>query len=235
MKMFHYILIVLFLLNSNVSNAEENLIIGMGGVKTNERVFKIGENILWEISKRMGVKIQLISLPALRATKMLRKGEIHAELSRIAAYKKKILTAIKVSEPIASLPFHAYTLLQNFTVKGWRSLKPYEIVYIRGHTFVDTYLNNHKTYAVDSARAAFRFLKAKRTDIYVEDILTAAPILNSTEFNNSGIKRLEPPVAFLSTYTFFSSKYPDFAKSYYKALVEIKKEGIYQKIFSETR
>lgn len=120
-------------------------------------------------------------------------------------------------------------------VKSWDSLKPYKIVHVRGHIFIETYLNNHKTFAVNSAKAAFLFLKVKRADLYIEEILTATPILNSPEFDGSGIRRLEPPVAILNTYTFFSSKFPDYAKKYHEALVEIKKEGIYQKIFLETQ
>lgn len=224
----------LFLLNSSASTAGESLIIGIAGVKTNERAFRIGKNILQEISKRMNVKIQLISLPAKRALIMLREGAIHAELTRVAAYKKKVPTAIKVEEPITSLPYHAYTQ-KKIIVDGWDSLKPYKIVHVRGHIFIETYLTNHKTFAVNSAKTAFLFLKAKRADLYIEEILTSTPILNSPEFDDSGIKRLDPPLAILNTFTFFSSKFPDYAKKYHKALVGIKKEGIYQKIFSETQ
>lgn len=85
----------MFLLNSSASNTEERLIIGIAGVKTNERSFRIGKNILQEISKRMNVEIQLISLPAERALIMLREGEIHAEFTRVAAYKKNFLLQLK--------------------------------------------------------------------------------------------------------------------------------------------
>ncbi len=230
------IVLVLFFICIRVGAAEESLIIGMGGSAENERVFRIGENLLSEISKRTGVKMQLIALPAKRATKMLRNGTIHGELSRIAQYKKEIPSAIKVEEPIASLIFYAYSSsLKKITVNGWKSLKPYKIVFIRGHVFVETHLNNQKIYAVNSAESAFRFLQLKRADLFVIDSLTASSFLSFPDFDHRSITKLEPPVDILNTYTFFSSKYSDFAKRYSKALVEMKKEGIHKKIMMETK
>lgn len=103
------IILILFFICIRVGAAEESLIIGMGGSVKNERVFRIGENLLSEISTRTGVKMQLVALPAIRATEMLRNGTIHGELSRIAQYKKTVTSAIKVEEPIASLIFYAYS------------------------------------------------------------------------------------------------------------------------------
>lgn len=166
---------------------------------------------------------------------MLRDGGIHAELTRVAAYNNKVPTAIKVEEPITSLPYHAYTLSKDIVIDGWDSLRSYKIVHVRGHIFIEPYLKNHSTFAVNSAKTAFLFLKAERADLYIEEILTANPILNSPELAGSGINRIDPPLAILNTYTFFSSKFPDYAKQYHKSLVEIKKEGIYKKIFLETK
>ncbi len=235
MKKLNCVILVVFLLNVSIAYAGEHIVIGIGNFDANDHVFRVGKNLLHEISKRMGVEIKLIPLPSERATYMLQHGKIHAELSRIDSYKNKVETAIKVEEPIASFPFHAYTLSQDIRIDGWDSLKPYKIVYVRGYVFPKIYLKNHNTHVVNSVKAAFAFIKSKRADLYIEEILTATSVLNSPDFDSTGIKRLEPPVTFLNTYTFFSSKYSDYAKSYHNALVEIKEKGIYQKILSETQ
>ncbi len=235
---FNFIFIFIFLnfISVRICVAEESLIIGMGGTKANERIFRASTKLLQDISIKMGVKIKLISLPGERATIMLKQGDIHAEFSRIASYQDEVsAVAIKVDEPIASIPYHIYTVSHDFRVNGWESLKPYNIVTVRGLYFVKKYLKDHKTQAVESAKNAFHFLKIKRADLFIETPLIADPFLNSPDFDNSGIKRLEPPVDFLHTYTFFSLKHVDLAKKYHKALLETKKEGTYYKIQAETK
>lgn len=230
------ILIVIFLLliSGRMSFAEETLVMGVV-TDESERTFRIAENLLQEISKKMGVEIKLTSLPAKRAIVSLKNGKIHGEFSRIASYQDSVPGAIKVKEPITSLPLHVYTVSQNFKVNGWDSLEPYSIVTVRGYSFVDNYLRDHKTYAVGSAKFAFGFLKAERADLFISDHLTASSILDSPDFDSESIKKLEPPVTVLNTYTFFSPKHPDFVESYHKALVEVKEEGVYQRIITETK
>ncbi len=60
-------------------------------------------------------------------------------------------------------------------------------------------------------------------------------ILNDHHFDATGIKRLEPPLTQLETYTFFAAQYSAIAEKYQQALVAMKKEGVYQSILVDTK
>ena len=218
-----------------MSRATEGLIIGFVADKS-ERSYRIGDRLLQEISKKMQIKITLISLPGKRAVVLLREGKIHADLSRIAAFQKRVPEAIRIEEFLASTPYYVYSsLAESFPVDDWDSLKPYKIVTVRGLVFIDQYLSEHHTHKVGSMKAAFGFIKNKRADLYIENVLAASAFLQSDDFDSEGITRLEPAIAILKSYTFFSARYPNFAKKYQQALEAIKEEGIYQDVFRETK
>ncbi|MFT5706369.1 MAG: hypothetical protein ACI9ES_000648 [Oceanospirillaceae bacterium] len=82
---------------------------------------------------------------------------------------------------------------------------------------------------------AFNFLRVKIADIFITFPIIANVALNSPCFNNEGIYRLEPSILLFDTYTFFSPKYPDLAKRFHQALVQLKESVTYQRIIDETK
>lgn len=226
--------LIISLLFSQYSNAKEPLKFSFV-IPENTQAFKIAKQLIKEISSRMTRDIVLLYYPAQRSKRLLERGLIHAELSRVASFQNLVPSAIRVEEYVTKIPYYAYSSMADvFTVKGWNSLKPYSIVIVRGFQFSEHYLQHHKTHKVGSSLAAFKFIKAKRADIFVESSLLAESILGVDGFDREGITRLEPPVDYLKAYTFFSHKYPKLAEQYESALINIKAEGILKKIINGT-
>ncbi len=222
-----------FIINFSVF-AQPSLTFSLVHDNPNDRIFKMGEKLLNEIGKRMKVDVRLLHLPAKRAEQLLKEGKIDADLSRVALYHKVASSAIKVPEPILSVPLYAYSATQSFKVAGWESLKKHKVVKVRGRVFFDNYLAEHNAYSVASHKMAFQFLQAKRADIFVCSRQIADIILDSPEFKANPPRRLEPAVINKFTHTYFAPHLVDEAKAFEQALIAIKAEGLYDKIFKET-
>lgn len=205
------------------------------GVEPDKWGYRASEQLLLAISKKLGITIELIPLPAKRATLWLKNGKIHGELGRLAIYSEVVPSAIKVPEPIITLPYYAYTNITGFMFTGLDSLKGHRIVTIRGFALANIILKDFETYQVASMMDAFEFIKANRAEFFIGNPMFAEEILNDKAFYPAGIRRLEPPVATWSSYTFFSGAFPQLAEDYHHALVELKDSGRYQKILADTK
>ncbi|EPJ54160.1 MAG: hypothetical protein OFPI_07530 [Osedax symbiont Rs2] len=222
-------------LHSGTTDPEQKILVALGGTGEQARVFRIAKRLLAEISKLSGLQLNLIYLPTKRATAMLRSGKIHAEMARIANYQQHVPDAIRITESVAGIAVHVYTVNANFKVAGWASLKPYTVLRVYGWLYTMQNLRQHQTYTVVTPLEGFRLLEAHRADVFPLDTLSASGLLSLPEFKNTQIKRLAPPIHMLHTYTFFAAKYPLLALRYQKALIELKQLGIYQQILKDTK
>ncbi len=214
------------------------LTFGIAGVTEQDLPFRLGSKVLQEISDKIGHKIELITLPIKRAKIMLLKGQIDAELVRIIEYQSDSESLIMISEPIAQLPFYAYSIRSDIKTKTPQDidkLKQLKIVGLRGQEFPKVFFNDSDLFYVDSVKSGFLFLHKERADVFIVDGISASTALNTLEQEKLGINRLEPPLAIINRHTFFSPENAEIAKKYEQALIEIKKEGIYDKIFRETK
>ncbi len=183
-----------------------------------------------EITKHMGVTYELRPLPASRAAILLERGEIHADLSRIAEFQEEVPTAVRVAEPFLQIPYYAYAKNLDLTVQGWESLKPYRLVTLRGFHIASVFLREHQTQFVDSTESALDFLMAGRADIFSMISTQVDSLLKLEKYQISGIKKLQPPIMVMDTYTYFSKKHSSYAPPYEEALVQVKKSGLYEKL-----
>ncbi|MFT5521115.1 MAG: polar amino acid transport system substrate-binding protein [Enterobacterales bacterium] len=217
----------------SVTFANETLIFSMNAKSINDEPYIIGKKIANEISKVMGLDINLIVLPGKRATLMLNNGKIHAELARAATYQKYVPDTIRVDEPIVSVPYYIYTNLPDNNFNNWEDLFPYKTAIIRGLIFVNDNLPVSNTLEVSSSTQAFNLLNKGRVDLFITNIYDANSALSQLNITEKNFRRIETVFKSNSLYTYFSPKYPKYAEKYKKALIEIKKQGIINKIMEQ--
>ncbi len=215
--------------------AKDTLVFAIIDGSKKDRVYNLAKEVLTEIGARMNIKTELRSLPPLRAEALFKSGAIDAELARVASYHKRVPSAIRVNEPIISAPLYAYAKSDDFTIKGWQSLTPYKIVTVRGYVFAETHLARHDNYFVDSHEVAFRFIETGRADLFICSGIIAQRVLKSKEFEHSLVRKLVPRVAMSHSYTFFAKGLKKEALAFEKALLEIKENGIYDKLFHKIK
>ena len=196
-------------------------------------VFKLSAKLLNEISKKTGEEIELTILPPDKAKLMLEAGRIDAEIARIKEYAKPSDDLIMANEPVATIPFYAYSTNKEIDVTIIDGLRNLRVVSVKGQIYSNVLFKEHILFNADSVKSGLLHLYQDKADIFVTDGLTAFKISQAIDTNELGIYRLEPPIAVTNVYTFFNSKHSKFAKKYEKALIEIKKEGIYEKIYKE--
>ncbi|THB70465.1 MAG: hypothetical protein D6B28_09250 [Gammaproteobacteria bacterium] len=213
----------------------EKIIFGLAGVTQKDRPFRLGAKVLKEISKKTGYKMDLITLPHKRAKVMLKKGEIDADLARIKEFSDNYNSFVMVDEPIVKLPFYAYSKNKDVSIEDIKSSKTLRIAALRGQVFSPTFFKSSQITFVNSIKSGFWFLHKKRADIFVTDEISAQTTTDILKLEELGIYKLNQPLAVVDAYTFFSAENADIAIEYKKALIEIKKEGIYDKIFEETK
>lgn len=237
MKTPHIVLIILTIFCGNLSIAQEiprKLIFGVAGVKDTNQANRIGTEILKAISKKIGHEIELLALPPKRAQYMLKKGQIDADIARFSSFGDSNASLIMVNEPFLKVPFYAYTMSPDIKIHSIECIKPYRIVTLRGIKLIKHRVKDLDVQLVDSIKSGFLFLYKNRADIFINDGISAKKILNSPEIKKLGIIRLEPPLIIAEVHTFFTPSNADIAKKYERALIEIKQEGIYDKILRDT-
>ncbi len=244
MKLLRLLMLAIACINYSIAtandlpnDAKENnrIVFGVAGVNPKDRPFRLGVKVLKEISKRTGYKMELITLPTKRAQVMLERGEIDADLARVKEFSNYNDSLIMVKEPIAKLPFHAYSTKKDLSVKDIKNSKDLRIVAVRGQVFPQTYFKDSEILLTNSIRSGFWFLHKNRADIFVAEGISAQTTADILELEKMGIYKLNPPLAIVDGYTFFTADNTEIAKKYEKALIEIKQEGIYDKIFEETK
>ncbi len=232
MKKIFILLITLFIiLLSSIANAEEIKMVLT--VKKESEAFKLAEKITQKLGEKMGIKISLIYMPRKRATyELINSTAIVADLARIAEFSESDPSLIRINEPFIKVPYFVYANKSvDFEVKGWKSLTPYSVVYVRGTKMIDVYLKNHKRlHAISTEEQAFKFIAAERADILISTPLIANPILNSSALKDKGIRVLSPTLHFMLLYTFFNKKNAKYVQRFNEALISIKRDGTYAKI-----
>lgn len=211
----------------DTSAEKKHLVMAFASAKAGEPVFRMAESLVAEIGNRMGVTIELVSQPVNRAARSLATGAIDAELSRIRDYGNARPELIRVEETIARISYHAYAVKPYSDLDGWQSLAPYRIVHRMGMQFVEEYLVGMDIHALNSTEGGLEFILRGRAELYIETPALVEPLLK-TRPEYREIRRIDPPIAWFDTYTYFSPRGADLAERYLQALKSMKADGTYE-------
>lgn len=208
----------------------ENLRFSILASPESVKIIKIAQAIADDLSRRLNVNITVVNLPGQRAIEYLRTGRIDGDWSRVDGFSKVVPGLVKVSEPVATHPFIAYSINRNIKIDGWKSLKPYRVVYLRGWKIVERELQSihEQLHPVDDARIALTLLGANRADVLIHVPYVIRPLLATDEFKYSSIKALKPPLEYINVYTFLLEKHQALAEKMAIALREMKKDGSFE-------
>ncbi len=236
MKLFITLITTGLVLCFSVQTYCQTITLGLAGLKDNTQGFRIAKKMMEVMGEKLKITIVVIRLPAIRAVYALKQNKIDGELSRVIEYEASIPGIIRVDEPITEMPYFAFSKSEDITINGWKSLVPYKVVYIRGYKMIGVHLKpiHTKLHPVTTAEMGLNMVAAGRADIYIDSLFGIASAMTPSQLTKKGIKKLKPPVMVVRTYTFFAPKHADLAKKYNKVLVELKKDGTYTKILTQT-
>ena len=127
----------------------------------------ISEVITREAYKRIGIQVNIRKYPGERALRLANSGKVDGEVQRINGIAANYTNLIQVHPAINYIEGAAFTQSLSFAVKGWSSLEPYRVGYIRGIKFAERNTKNMDAQAVGDYQGLFRMLDQNRLDVAI--------------------------------------------------------------------
>jgi polar amino acid transport system substrate-binding protein len=146
----------------------------------------IGEVIVREAYRRLGIDVEIRKYPGERALRLADGGKVDGEVHRIDGINRKYSNLIQTKPPINFIEGTAFSVKKSFPVAGWESLKPYRLGYILGIKFAENNTRGMETIAVSDYGKLFTLLTKNRIEVVI------APRLNGLyQMNKLGIKNVQ--------------------------------------------
>ena len=152
----------------------------------------ISEVITRKAYKRIGIDVEIHKYPAERALRVANSGEADGEVQRIDGISANYHNLIQVRPAINYIEGTAFTRTKMFVVKGWDSLRPYRLGYIRGIKFAERNTRNMDSIAVSDYTGLFQMLTKDRLEIIVSPRLNG--LYQMRQLGIRGVRELTPAV-----------------------------------------
>jgi hypothetical protein len=185
-----------------------------------------------DLSKKSGVGMTLMYMPAKKAEADFRSGDLDGETNRVIGFQKIFPDSIKVTPSAQSITLYTVTLTDDIKPGTWEDLAKFTVSYPRGYMAVETkIIDGTKKNPADSPEACLKQLIAKT----VEVCLVGAWGIGKTVYPTLGTDMLdkEPYKSQLKIHKFntqeiyfwLQPKYKAEAEKLGKALAEMVKSG----------
>jgi len=236
-RLFTLIAMCLFILANISSQAwsggKRKLVINSGGNEPYVSSDGTGfyRLIVNEIFSRLDIDVEFVPLPNQRSLISANDGVDDGNMARIEGLEKKYPNLIRVPEKIIDYQFVAYSLDGNIRLSGWASLEPYQVAYINGWQIFEKNLGDTKNVTrVRKPAQLYSLLQGKRVDIILFERWSG---LYWSQHLNVEARLLQPPLATRALYMYLHKKHADLVPAVAQALVDMKKDGTYQRIFDK--
>ena len=155
------------------------------------------------------------------------------EMSRVEGMEKLYPNLVRVPEKIMSWEFCVFTNSGiQFTGK-WDDLKPYSVSFINGWKILEEKVPQEASVlTVKYPDQLFSLLEKRRTELVIYERWGGLQLVKTNGY--SDIHILQPPLVVKDVFIYLNRKYADLVPQLNRAIVEMKQDGSYQKIYSET-
>ncbi len=185
----------------------------------------VGGEILKVVYDRLHIAIELVDMPAKRAlldsSSGLLDGEVHRNINVRSQYPSLIMLepAINYIEP------SVFSKRHRFEVKGWESIKDYNIGIVRGvGTSEDGTRAMTHVLAVTTLEQLMQALAADRIDVAVSDAFSGLAVVKKLGLKDQ-ITVLTPRLQRNDIYHFLHEKHRDLIPKVEKVLREMQASG----------
>ncbi len=185
----------------------------------------VGGEILKEVYRRLGIRVELVDLPALRALVESSKGEVDGEVQRNINVQRQYPTLIMLRPAINYIEPSVFTANRRFPVRGWDSIREYRVGIVRGvGTSEDGTRGMPHVLAVTSLDQLMQALAAGRVDVAVSDAFSGLASVRKLGLDGN-IVLLTPPLQRNDIYHFLNEKHRDLVPRVEAVLSEMQAGG----------
>jgi len=195
-----------------------------------------------EAFKRLGVPIEVITMPAQRRTVMADSGAIDGQLLRVFGYADAHPEQVRVEEPIYDVVFGLWvsnpsltaSRLSDLAATNWRG------IYRRGIELCERSLSPlvpaERLTSISTEEVGLRMLLADRVDFYCEVDAAVENSLYGPEFKNAtSIRQLLTFADPIPLYPYLSRKHAELATRLAVVFRQMKAEGLLERIRAQAR
>lgn len=188
--------------------------------------------LIKELARRAGIETALVRLPPERALVSANEGISDMELPRIAGMEKKYHNLVMVEEKLIDYNFVAFTRNEQ-SIESWEDLANHRVGYIIGwKIFENNVPASAKCTKLAKPQQLLQMLANRRIDVALYEAYAGWSIVRSHDL--APVVESKPPLAVKPMYMYVHQSNAYLAKTLAKHLREMKKDGTYQKIVSQT-
>ncbi|WP_157979489.1 substrate-binding periplasmic protein [Rhodoferax ferrireducens] len=192
------------------------------------------DQIIVAVFREAGLDAELQVFPTATARALLNAnvGVDDGEAMRIAGLETQYPNLIRVPETLIANDFVAYATRLQLTTGNWQSIEPYVLSYIIGwKIFEKNVPHAREVTPVRDADQLFGLLANGRTDLALYERWQGLARIKAM-----GLKAhaLEPPLARTDMFIYLHKKHEALVPRVAQALVRLKANGTYQRIFDAT-
>jgi polar amino acid transport system substrate-binding protein len=189
---------------------------------------EVGEAILEEAYRRIGIKVEFIYYPSERALIESNLGNIDGEMYRINDIDKTYTNLIKVPTSYLSAVHYVYSTDPDIKVNGYKSLKSKTIAFRRGLKVVEKNTVDFNRMQVSFPEQAFLMLENGRVDIVIEEELSSTSIIKENKLEN--IRRLSPAISEDKLFHYLNKKHKHLVPEIDRVLKAMLLDGTIEKL-----
>ncbi len=190
------------------------------------------DQIVKQMFQRINVKAKTTTLPSERSLINANTGIDDGNIARIKGIEKKYPNLIMLPEKIIDFEFVAFAKNKQLKISNWASLQTYNVAFINGWKVFEKKVTQYKSLVrTRDSTQLFNLLKSDRVDIVLYDLWSGVWQIRQSE---NEIDYLRPPIASYPLYLYLHKKHKALLPGLTKALQNMKKDGTYKNIYSQT-
>lgn len=192
------------------------------------------DQLIAAVFRELGLEAELLIYPTATERGMLNanNGVDDGLAMRVAGLERQYPNLIRVPEPVAINDFVAISTRHQFTTDSWQSLQPYGVSYIIGwKVFEQNVPTGREVTLVRDASQLFTLLARDRADVVLYERWQGVTQVRKM---NLKFQVMEPPLVRTQMYMYLHKKHADLVPRVAQALVKLKANGTYQRIYDNT-
>jgi len=192
------------------------------------------DQLLLAVSREIGVAVEVLVYPAASERSLLNanEGVDDGQALRVAGLEQQYPNLIRVPEPVIVNDFVALSSKHRFDTPNWDALAPYAVTYIIGwKVFEANVPKGTERTLVRSADQLFVLLDKGRADVALYERWQGLALARGM---NLKVQAMEPPLLRTDMYMYLHKKHAELVPRMAQALLKLKKNGAYQRIFDAT-
>lgn len=190
------------------------------------------DRIVREAFRRVGISVRVLYASSERSLVNADEGVVDGEYLRIAGLEGRYPNLVMVPVAISEYEFVAFARRGTIRIRGWESLKPYNVGYINGWKILEENVKGVKSLTrVKGDEALFELLRNDRADVVIFERRQGEAYLKRTAERK--IVAVRDSLARRKMYLYLNRKHASLVPRLAESLRRMRQDGTMQRIAAD--